>query len=177
MTRVIAGLKWAQLAPKAIHRPGRAKGAKGQGLRYERLLAKALPGAQHGVWFQYSDMNGLGACQTDLLAVLRTCVVVIEAKYTWVPEGHLQLEALYKPVVERVFGKPMLGIVVCKRLVPGMTGVHVAPSLTAAINIAQHGGRAVWHWLGAAAPMLDRVWLDELTTLPSKPLGPAELGL
>lgn len=153
--RRIKGLKWAQQCarPKCIPK-GRARGACAQGLRYERSLAKRLPLAEHGQWFEYEDSNGLGYCQPDLIVKLpdRTWGV-IEVKYTWVPEAHLQIEALYLPVIEAARQEPVCGVVACKRLVEGMRGTTVTGDLWHAFQLSAEGRRPVFHWLGKASVM------------------------
>lgn len=149
MSRTVQGLKWA----KAIERPkcipvGRARGAKAQGLRYERSLAKALPCAKHGQWFEFEDRNGRGFCQVDLMLQLLSGILILEAKYTWTAEGHLQIEELYSPVVSAAWGMPVAGLVVCKKLLPGMPGVSVAGDLDTALHYIARGQRTVLHWLG-----------------------------
>lgn len=125
---------------------GRGKGPKSRGLKYERELGSALgPDWQHGCWFHYFDARGSGYCQTDFLRELEDCVVVLEAKLSWVPEGHTQLEGLYRPVVERTFGKPMVGLVVCRRLVPGCKGA-IAHTLPSALAAARSCRNVVLHW-------------------------------
>ena len=60
--------------------PGRPRGAKAAGHRYEAKLAAALPGFRRGVWWRYLDVNGVGWCQTDLVSVGVRAVLVLEAK-------------------------------------------------------------------------------------------------
>lgn len=147
MHRVVREVKWAELRDEG---PGfgvkRARGAKAAGLRYERALAKALPGARHGQWIEFFDANGHGWAQCDFLLSRRGELVVLEAKYSWVVEGHLQLELLYLPLLEKVLGQRPLGIVVCKNLTP--TSPRASAGLDDAIARARRGGRSVLHWIG-----------------------------
>lgn len=143
--RRIRGLRWAAKATRPGHTPGRASGAKAAGLRYERALAKALPtGWSHGEWFEFEDLNGWGMCQPDFFKV-GSAVVVLEAKYTWTSEASCQLMHLYRPVLEAVFGRPVYGVQVCKRLVPGATGL--VRCLASAIEAALAGGTPALQWL------------------------------
>lgn len=119
MARRIEGLVWARMAPESPWGPKapRARGAKRLGLVYERAIAKALPtGFVHGQWFEFRDANGSGYCQPDFYAIGRTAVAVLEAKHTFTPEAFAQLEGLYGPILAQVFGKPVIGIQVCKNL-------------------------------------------------------------
>ncbi len=155
--RTISGLKWAAKCERPscipLTRPGR--GAKGQGVRYERALAWAVPVAVHGQWFEFEDSNGLGYCQTDLLMLRGSKAVCLEAKYTWTPVGHWQLERLYRPVVEEALGRDFVGIQVCKTLLPE-TARHatICSSLEEALCAE---GRLVWHWLGGVRGPRPRV--------------------
>lgn len=162
MTRIVHGLKWAKALEKrpACIPQGRPRGAKAAGLRYERSLAKALPVAKHGQWFEFEDEHGRGYCQVDLMLQLLSGILILEAKYTWTAEGHLQLEQLYIPVVSAAWGLPTRGLVVCKKLVPEMSGVAVAGDLDTALKYIACGQRCALHWLGGvrvAAPVLKLV--------------------
>lgn len=150
--RVVRGLQWARFAEKAPFGTPRGKGAKALGLRYERLLAKALPSAVHGAWFEFQDSNGRGFCQPDLLTQLGETLVVLEAKYSWVPEGQTQIEYLYKPVLEKVYEKRVIGIVVCKTLRPGVIG-RIVSTLDDALSSALNGEVTVLHWQAVGALM------------------------
>lgn len=120
MHRVVRGLKWAKaLDTRPAGIPvGRPRGAKRMGVKYERELAAAIPTAWHGKWFEFVDAGGVGVCQPDLLLRVGDVMVILEAKYTWVAEGHSQINWLYKPVVEAAFGMRAVGLVVCKNLTP-----------------------------------------------------------
>jgi hypothetical protein len=127
---------------------GRARGAKLAGLRFERALGKALPcDFEHGSWFSYRDFNGHGFCQPDFLLELEHLVVVLEAKYTWTPAAYVQIELLYKPVVQLALGKPVIGIQICKRLLPeSAAGSKISGMLGTALVLANQGHRVTLHW-------------------------------
>lgn len=148
--RWVARLEYArQLAERPGHIPAsRPRGKKAAGLRYEKQMAQALPQAERGVWFEFRDLNGPGCCQVDLLMPRGSALVVLEAKYTWVAEGHTQIEKLYRPVVELATGRPVIGLVVCKVLVPRMP-VRVFQALDEALDCAAGGAPCALHWLGA----------------------------
>lgn len=161
MHRVIEGLRWAERRAEGPWggRGSRPRGAKALGVAYEKVLARELPDAKRGQWWEFEDANGLGWCQTDLLLEGRESALVLEAKLSWVMQGHSQLELLYRPVVELALGKPMLGVVVCKALRSGMpASVHVVSDLPSALILARSAKRPVLHWIGsgplfpAAAP-------------------------
>lgn len=147
--RRIRGLRWARRAdgpPPGLPR-SRPRGAKAKGLRYEKALAAALPRALHGVWWQFEDANGPGWCQTDLLLRSPWGLVVLEAKYTWVPEGHSQLGELYLPVIGLAMGETPLGVVVCHTLRMGMWATP-CDRLDDALDLAAGGEAAALHWIG-----------------------------
>ncbi len=149
--RVIRGLRWARACQRPAGLPvGRPRGAKALGVRYERSLAKRLTELNHGQWFEFEDQNGPGVCQTDFILTSLNhpdCVFVLECKYSWVIQGHLQIEQLYRPVLEKALALPVHGIVVCKNLKPGIGDIRVASGIGEAQALAKHG-RVVWHWLG-----------------------------
>jgi hypothetical protein len=112
--------------------------------------------ASHGKWFEFRDRNGPGYCQVDVLLEMPRSVLILEAKYTWVPEGHCQVERLYEPVVAKALGKPARGLVVTKRLVPDMApGIAVAGTLLDAAKALASGQRVVLHWLGNSPLLVD----------------------
>lgn len=149
--RIIDGLKWASKCerPSCIPeaRPGR--GPKGMGIRYERALSWALPEAVHGQWFEFEDSRGLGYCQTDLLLEQGPSrVLCLECKYTWTPIGHMQLERLYRPVVEEALGREFFGVQVCKVLMPETARQARIVSRLEDVRELAGLARCVWHWLG-----------------------------
>lgn len=146
--RVVRGLKWARFAPQGpFSAPKGRKGAKALGLRYERALARAFKGAEHGKWIEFEDQNGPGWAQPDLFFVLRGEVVCLEAKLKWVAEGHSQGELLYKPLLEHLFRLPCRVVVVCKILTPLVPRERLFGRLEDAIRGAA-GGSTVCHWIG-----------------------------
>lgn len=166
--RVVEGLKWAErrLEGPWGTRGSRPRGAKALGVTYEKALAKALPDALRGVWWEFEDANGGGWCQTDLLLEGRETTLVLEAKLSWVMQGHSQLELLYKPVLELALGKPVLGVVVCKTLRSGMpASVSITSDLPSALALARSARRPVLHWIGNG-PLLTRPASVGLLALP-----------
>ena len=138
--------------PSCIPAPRRVSGAKGRGLAYERAIAKRLPFAAHGPWYEFweGDSKRRRYCQPDFVfeAPLGQ-IVILEAKYTWTIEAHEQL-ARYREVVALASGKPACGLVICKRLLDDifMPSAHVFGDLWDAIASARSGRQAVFQWLG-----------------------------
>jgi hypothetical protein len=148
MTRRIRGLiSAAKLTTKPACIPtSRARGVKALGVRYEREVAKALPVAEAGAWWEFRDRNGPGYCQTDLLVLGERFVLVLEAKYTYTVDAWRQLLGLYQPVVELALGLPVIPVQVCRVLTPNAR--NVTTGLAEAIELAKAEGWATLHWVG-----------------------------
>jgi hypothetical protein len=151
MSRIIKDLRWARVAPeqrKAGRTPSR--GAKAAGIRYERALAKALPQALPGLWWEFEDYKGWGTCQTDLVLRVHDQIFVLEAKYTWTESAWPQLENLYLPVLGMATEMPVWGIQVCKNLTPCVRGM-VCRKLHEALESAANGHMTTLHWIEKGA--------------------------
>lgn len=122
MARTLVDLSYAATCLRPSHIPvSRPRGVKAAGLRYERAVGRELANAGlrplMGQWFEFTDANGPGHCQTDLVLVGRARVVVIECKLTDVDAGRAQLAGLYLPVARMVWPeKRPLGIVAARHL-------------------------------------------------------------
>lgn len=150
---------WPDCIPRS-----RPRGIKALGKRYEVAVGRQLgPDALRGVWWSYRDANGPGLCQTDFIILGEIWAVILECKHTWTSEGMEQLRDLYIPVVEMATDKKVVGIQVCKHLVPQYSGA-VYDSLESAVISARTGhellnGRhqpprlVTLHWRGVG-PML-----------------------
>lgn len=162
MKRTINRLKWAKaLSERPSCIPlGRPRGVKGLGLRYERSLARALPAALPGQWFEFEDSAGRGFCQTDLLLPYNGKIGVLEVKLSYTREAEDELRGLYVPVVRKALGREVFGLVVCKNLRPGAPGVR--GELVQALEEAAGGLLVTWHWLGNHQPMSRALSLHEL---------------
>lgn len=148
--RIIRGLSYAARCPRPSSIPvGRPRGAKAAGIRYERALAKALPsGFEHGPWFTFRDINGSGYCQPDFLLVLNNLAVILECKYSWTMAAWGQMELLYVPVLKLALQRPVIGIQLCKRLIPeASAGCKIVSNLGNGMIVANSGERVALHWL------------------------------
>lgn len=172
--RRISGLRWARPCPRPDCIPqGRPRGAKALGVRYEKTLAKALPAASHGQWFEFEDRQGHGWCQVDLMLERNAGIGLVEVKYTWTQEGHAQLELLYRPVVEAALDKSTVGVVACKALTHETPRRAIAASLAEAFQRRIDHGHGVWHWLPQAGLVaVPSLWPFE-RSLPTGHLGAA----
>lgn len=146
--RQITGLKWAKESkspwPAVKRRP---KGAKGLGLSYEKALAKALPHAQHGLWFEFEDKQGRGFCSPDFLFIGTDGVLVLEAKLTRYEEACKQLLGLYLPVLSMVYKRPVRGAAVVKYLSPSTPESLIYGSLSE-ILASPVSPVPILHWIG-----------------------------
>ncbi len=138
------------LRPKFIPVPKRLRGTKRLGVAYEKALAKALPAATHGQWFEYRDESGPGWCQTDLLLESERRVVVVEAKLTDLAAARLQLESLYLPVLRVAFpGKTVHSIVALRHVTNVPEDTQIWDRFSEALWAARDSGPApIFHWLG-----------------------------
>ena len=162
----INGLKWA----RAIARPScipksRPKGIRAEGLRYEKALAKHIPFAKHGPWFEFEDASGRHFCQMDFVFGHGGESWVLEAKLSACESGFRQLHYLYLPVLEAVFDRPAHGIQVVKYLRRGVDGT-ICHNLAAALEHGLTDARTFWIWMpqqgttGAAIPRATSRRLD-----------------
>lgn len=119
MTRRVVGLQAVELGESPWGKAPRPKGAKALGLRFERAVGRALPGALHGQWLKFVDNNGKGFCQPDILFSPRPGVLcVVECKLTDTMEAEGQLKHLYMPLVGKLFDGELRPIIVVKYLSP-----------------------------------------------------------
>lgn len=136
------------LAPKAFA-PGkrRPRGAKGAGIKFEKEVAKAFGArARHGQWFSFFDKNGSGMCQTDLLIVQPTKVFCFEVKLGNITAGRAQFSELYRPVLERVYKRPVYGIVIARYVSDDPEPRKITNNMLSAIVAAQIGEVPTLHW-------------------------------
>lgn len=138
------------LRPKFIPVPKRLRGAKRCGVVYEKALAKAIPAATHGQWFEYRTEDGPGWCQTDLLLESANRVVVVEVKLTDLVAARAQLKTLYLPVLHAAFPEKSIHAIIALRHVTNVPeGVEIYDRFSEALWAARDGGPApIFHWLG-----------------------------
>lgn len=147
----VKGLTFAApcLRPSFIPLQRSRKGSKGAGLRYEKLVAKAIPGSILGQWFHYLDASGPGWCQPDILVLGAKRILVLECKLTLTAEAFRQLSKLYVPVLTLAYpGRTIVPGVVCKNLTPEVDLSSVVESLPELLSRPQGSALPVLHWLG-----------------------------
>lgn len=140
--RKIVNLISAERADNPWPKARRPRGAKGEGLRYEKLVAKAT-GGLHNQWFRFVDENGSGYCCPDVIIDRPSGLFVLECKLSDREEAKSQLTDLYLPVVSYVYGREARGIVVTKVL--KRQSRFIVTSLNEAMEA---NGLPILHWLG-----------------------------
>lgn len=140
MSRKIVGLRWAEKASSPWVKSKARKGTKGEGQRFQKLIAKALPKAEHEPWFQFADANGTGYCSPDLLLWLSPHeLLVLECKRTyWPGEPESQIKDLYFPVLRKIYPFARVrGVIVVKNLSHKAKGPAVVETLVEALLAPQ----------------------------------------
>lgn len=125
-------------------------------MRYQRLVEKALlaafpgSGLDVGPWFEFTDVNGRGYCQPDILLydLSRDQYVIVEIKLSNFQAAQAQITDLYAPVVERATRSPPLGLIIMKNLSPEVPAARIFEDFRSALACAQEDWFPVWHWLG-----------------------------
>lgn len=116
--------------PQFAIRAGTRKGAKADGLRYERkvqaLLSALSPHYLVGPWILYVVEGRPLWCQPDGLHFDFSAgiVTIVEVKLRHTPEAQRQLRGVYEPVIRRLFPRPSWGVrlvEVCKWFDPDTT--------------------------------------------------------
>ena len=118
---IIRGLRWAKALddrPRFISSP-RIKGIQRAGLIYENRIAnymKALYGDKvlHGQWYEFEDRRGLGWCQPDIIVLPdkdRKFILVLECKLKATKKAWVQLNYMYRPVLERIYPQTEIRLV------------------------------------------------------------------
>jgi len=111
-----------------------------------RFLKRHFADVELSPRFAFTDANGRGYAQPDALLIRPDRVVIFEAKYTQRGSGYTQISMLYKPIVEHVYQKPVVGVQVCRilRHSPGEFGIEF-PELAL---VVEPGRLFTWHFLG-----------------------------
>lgn len=95
-------------------------------------------------WFDYLDKNGRGFAEPDGLIIYPSRVLIIESKLTGNVHGKMQLEGLYRPLVEAHYQRPAVCLLVCKWVNGSTPGPFVA-SPEAFLALGTRFG--TWQWL------------------------------
>lgn len=106
------------------------------GVPNERLFA--------GQWISFVDSNGFGYAQPDFYVVWPDFILCFECKLSQCPEGFSQISQLYRPLLEKIYSRPVSGVLVCKFLTEEPKE-QVSPSGFRAIR---PGTETLWHFMG-----------------------------
>ena len=110
---IIRGLRWAKALdgrPNFLTSP-KIRGIQRAGLIYENRIANYLQAIYgkdviHGQWYSFEDRRGLGWCQPDFIILPnrnRKYILVIECKLKATKKAWVQLNYLYRPIMERLY--------------------------------------------------------------------------
>jgi len=138
MHREVQGLLWVRALSErpACIPQGRPRGAKRDGVKFETTLARQAPfaSAQKGLWLEFGDASGHGYAQPDFVWNLHGGgpLFVAEAKLTWKLGAYSQLRKLYFPLLRKLTGREVRGVVVCANLTRETPRAEVCDTFTEA---------------------------------------------
>lgn len=119
--RRITELYWAELVGEGpIKGTPRLTVVQRRGLAYERQVGEMVQGLgivgrlYLGQWIKYQDANGLGWAQPDVYIELEDSLLLIECKLTRTDSAVEQMLELYKPLLKRIYYKPISCLQICK---------------------------------------------------------------
>ena len=121
--RQVRGLKSITMQPSGPWGPSpKLTGRAAEGMRFQKKVSTRLTSlSDHGAfydspWFSYIDTYGRHWCQPDIVVDLPNRVVVVEAKLSLrrLETGLVQLTKLYRPTMEKFFGKPAVLVLAFK---------------------------------------------------------------
>jgi len=154
LVRQVLDLKHAaRCEPGAMPAPSNA--AARIGLNYERKVGKQLSALadRNGLnfepqpWFRFTDRYGTNHCVPDFVLYYpnQGTVLVIEVKYTFVPDAIVKLQGLYVPVIERTNANfKVKPLVICRNLIVGVRQTIDTVREALAVDV----GVPVLQWLG-----------------------------
>ena len=89
------------------------------------LDGKRLEGKLYAdLWLMFEDSNGNGFAQPDQFLMQEKRIVLFECKLSQNSQAWEQITHLYKPLLEHVFKKPVIGVQVFKRMKYEEPGRH-----------------------------------------------------
>lgn len=113
----------------------------------KELKRRKLPGKLYEhQWIAFIDQNGRGYAQTDYFLETESNIILFESKLTQRGTALTQMGHLYRPLLQHIFKKPVVGLQVCKNMLwdPGKWEVREPEALL--------GYTAedlfTWHWMG-----------------------------
>lgn len=108
------------------------------------LKVKRLGTVTNRSWVQFRDGGGYGYAEPDGWIEYPDRIFLFECKLTGGVAGKMQMEGLYKPLLEKIFGKPCVCLLICKWINPGTPG----PFFGSPEDFLRSGERfGTWQWL------------------------------
>jgi len=125
--RILKGLKWAAVADRNPYPgPRRLKGSAAAGIAFQNKVSQFLQGQidrkllegklYSDLWLMFEDSKGNGFAQPDHFILQPEQIVLFECKLSQNSVAWTQMDLLYKPLLEHLFKRPVLGIQVFKRM-------------------------------------------------------------
>lgn len=125
--RKILGLKRVGLATRnPFPGPRKLTGSKAQGIAFQNKFGRYLAGqvdakrlqgkVYQDLWLMFEDKNGTGYAQPDIFILEEKRIVIFECKLSQNSQAWVQLDRLYKPLLEFLFKRPAIGIQVFQRM-------------------------------------------------------------
>lgn len=145
--RRIEGLMWVHQRANPWLK-SRLRGSRAAGIRFQKAVAKAIPGARADQWFEFCDRHGLGYCSPDVILPTRDPIFVLECKLTATDAADAQLRDLYLPILAHFTGREARGIVVVRHLRPQVDVSRVRADLRTCLREATEAYFPILHWLG-----------------------------
>jgi hypothetical protein len=97
-----------------------------------------------GQWIEFRDANGPGYAQPDFFLPGPHSTILFESKLTETEWGHMQIALLYRPLLNHIFRRPVVGVLVCKTLTRRPTSlIHDPAQLLDTTAEITH----IWHYL------------------------------
>lgn len=127
-SRVLKGLTSAKITepPKIYAERPKLKGSRAKGITYERMVGRRLQERINkgeipaelvsSQWFSFFDSVGPGYCQIDHYLICPGFIILIECKLTQSDSAPDQMDKLYRPILEMIYGVPVVCVQVCKNL-------------------------------------------------------------
>lgn len=158
--RHVRGLQAATLEPSGPFPSNRRlRGSAAEGIRYQRKVQDELSaldgyGTIHNEpWIRYTDTYGTHWCQPDAVLETYNLVLVTEVKLSLrrFKTAKAQLQSLYRPVLAKIFSKPVVTLIAFKHwtsdVEPDAFLPVDHPKNLLSDRITPHGQLRGWHYM------------------------------
>ena len=132
-------------------------GKAAEGIRYQKKVHQSLvPLSRFGdlhrePWIRYTDTYGVHWCRPDDVLETHDRVLVVEAKLSLrrFEGGMIQLNKLYRPVLEMIFQKPVAMLLAFKHWLPGEFNMQMVEMPEELLYFPPHrlATPAGWHFM------------------------------